>query len=106
LGGTTGIGSASLDVFLRRGAKVVFGDVNVEESEKQVQKLSSDRIKFLKTDITKYNDVVALFDLALETWERIDDSVSNAGLIERGNWVDLGLSLEEIKAVGLPVHHY
>jgi NAD(P)-dependent dehydrogenase (short-subunit alcohol dehydrogenase family) len=91
---------------LRRGAKVVFGDVNVEESEKQVQKLSSDRIKFLKTDITKYSGIVALFDLALKTWKRIDVAVSNAGIAERDNRVDLELSLEGAKTVSEPIRHY
>lgn len=79
---------------MKRGAKVVFGDVNVE-SERQVQKLSSGHVKFLKTDVTKYSSVVALFDLARKLGGRIDVAVSNAGLVERGNWVGPELSLDE-----------
>lgn len=91
------IGAAGLEVFLKRGAKVIFGDINVEENEQRLQKLSSGSSKFMTVDVTKYSDVVALPSFALKTWGRVDVAVSNAGSIKRGNWVDPELSLEEIK---------
>ena len=84
--------------FLKRGAKVIFGDVHVEESEQKLQKLSSSPPKFLRTDATKYSDVVTLFGFALKIWGRVDVAVSNADLIERGNWVDPEF-MGEVKSV-------
>ena len=80
---------------------MVFGDVNVNEARKQIQRLSSDKLQFLETDVTKYSDLIALFDLALKMFGRVDVAVSNAGVMEKGNWIDPELSLEEIKAVRL-----
>jgi len=98
-GGSSGIGAAAVEIFSKIGAKVVFGDVQVEEGKKQAEKLSSSNVKFVKTDVTKYADLITLFGTALDTYGRVDVAVSNAGVMEVGNWVDPELDLETIKEV-------
>jgi len=85
------------------GVKVVFGDIQAEAGEKQAQKLSTFPVKFLKTDVTKYEDLLALFDTALKTFGRADCAIANAGVVEVGNWVGPNLGLEGIKKV-YPTH--
>jgi NAD(P)-dependent dehydrogenase (short-subunit alcohol dehydrogenase family) len=77
----------------------VFGDIQAEASEKQAQKLSTFPVKFVRTDVTKYEDLLALFDTALKN----DCAISNAGVVEVGNWVDPNLDLEGIQKV-YPAH--
>jgi hypothetical protein len=52
--------------------KVVFGDIQIEAGEKQAQKLSSYHVKFVRTDVTKYNDLINLFGVALKEFGRVD----------------------------------
>jgi NAD(P)-dependent dehydrogenase (short-subunit alcohol dehydrogenase family) len=99
VGGGNGIGAATVEILCGLGAKVVFGDVQNVAGEKLVKKLSSSTVKFVKTDVTKYGDLIELFDTALQTFERIDCAISNAGVAEFGNWVNPELDLEGIKQV-------
>ncbi|TAQ83328.1 hypothetical protein B7494_g8346 [Chlorociboria aeruginascens] len=96
-GGSSGIGAASLPVFLSKGARVVFGDINITEGQKQVAKSASPNLKFVKTDVTKYEDLIALFDLAYRTWGRVDVALNIAGSQEVGNFVNTELTLEEVR---------
>jgi NAD(P)-dependent dehydrogenase (short-subunit alcohol dehydrogenase family) len=59
--------------------------------------LSPSIVKFVKTDLTKYTDLLAFCDAALETFGRIYCAISSAGVPDIGNWVDPGLGLEGIK---------
>jgi NAD(P)-dependent dehydrogenase (short-subunit alcohol dehydrogenase family) len=96
-GGSNGIGAATVERLCNLGAKVVFGDIQAEAAEKQAQKLSTFPVKFVRTDVTKYEDLIALFDTALKTFRKVDCAISNAGVVEIGNWVDPDLDLESIK---------
>jgi NAD(P)-dependent dehydrogenase (short-subunit alcohol dehydrogenase family) len=88
------------------GAKVVFGDIQSEARERQAQKLSTFPSNFVKTDVTKYDDLIALFDTALKTFGKVDCAIPNAGVVEIGNWVDPDLDLEAIKRATLYVSLY
>ena len=46
--------------------------------------LSSPNVEFIKMDLTKYDVLRVLFDMALKTFERIDCAISNAGVVEIG----------------------
>ena len=97
MGGSNGIGAATVKRLCNLGAKFVFGDIQAEAGEKQAQKLSTFPIKFVRTDVTKYEDLIALFDTALKVFGKVDCAISNAGIVEVGNRVDPGLDLESIK---------
>lgn len=57
------------------------------------------RIKFLTTDVTKYEDNLALFRLALKTYGRVDHAFSIAGIVEQGNLFDPDLTIESVEKV-------
>ncbi|MFC1916247.1 SDR family oxidoreductase [Chloroflexota bacterium] len=81
-GGSSGIGRACVLVFVREGAKVVVADVNVEggeETVKMVSELGGDSI-FIKTDVSKANDVEAMVNAAVKTYGRLDCALNNAGI--------------------------
>lgn len=42
-------------------------------------------VKFIRTDVTKYEDLIALFDTALKAFGKVDCAISNAGVVEIGN---------------------
>jgi NAD(P)-dependent dehydrogenase (short-subunit alcohol dehydrogenase family) len=100
-GGATGIGAATVQYLHVLGVKVVFGDINTEDGEKTAKQYPSQDVKFIRTDVTEYQDHIGLFDLALLSFGRVDFAISNAGAMEAGNFVNPHLSLEEIKKVDL-----
>ncbi|KAH6714356.1 putative 3-hydroxyacyl-CoA dehydrogenase [Leptodontidium sp. MPI-SDFR-AT-0119] len=74
-GGASGIGEALTHEATKRGAQVVFGDINTELGER-VASLSG--AAFVKCDVTSYQDVLSLFKEALRKHGRIDHAVANA----------------------------
>lgn len=54
---------------------------------------------FLRTDVTKYEDLITLFDVALEKYGKVDSAVSNAGVPETGDWFNPDLDLNSIRQV-------
>lgn len=98
LGGASGIGLSTISVLNQKGAIVVFGDISSGEA---IAKDFDQDVDFVKTDVTKYADLLALFDLALKKYGRVDCAISNAGAMEQGNWVNPDLDLEGIREVRL-----
>jgi NAD(P)-dependent dehydrogenase (short-subunit alcohol dehydrogenase family) len=77
-GGTSGIGAATVKLLLSHGAKVVFGDIAPPKDSQG---------DFLRTNVTKYEDNLALFKFAFEKYGRADHAViANAGVIEQPGW--------------------
>ncbi|KAJ5087105.1 hypothetical protein NUU61_008412 [Penicillium alfredii] len=106
-GGANGIGASLVQQCLQSGANVCFGDLDNISGERLLR-ISQDqfhpaeegmppRVVFQTTDVTNYQSVLALFDLAFETYRRIDHVVSAAGIIEIGNWFDFGLTMQTIR---------
>lgn len=93
---------------LESGASVCFGDLDNIAGESLVLKCRNDfhpeenqpaRAVFQTTDVTNYQSVLALFDLAFQTYKRIDHVVAAAGIVEIGNWFDFKLTLETVRQV-------
>lgn len=59
---------------------------------------SSGESHFVKTDVSDYASVVALFEKAWDLYHRVDIAISNAGVQEAGQWFDPSLTRETIKA--------
>lgn len=81
-GGTSGIGYATAEAFLERGAKVVISGRSVrrgEEAEARLREISSD-VAFRQCDTTSEEDVKALVDFAVETFGSLDIMFNNAGM--------------------------
>jgi NAD(P)-dependent dehydrogenase (short-subunit alcohol dehydrogenase family) len=79
-GGSSGIGRATALAFAKKGAKVVIADWKEnQETIDIIENLGSDAI-FVKCDVSKANDVKALFEKIITTFRRLDYAFNNAGI--------------------------
>lgn len=80
-GAAQGMGKTTAAVFLRAGAKVVIADVKAEQGEAVAQELSSlGEIRFVKTDISKSEDVQNLIAATVAAFGRLDIAINNAAM--------------------------
>ena len=85
-GGTSGIGLATAEAFLKKGAKVVISARNAKrgaEAEAKLKEISPD-VVFRQTDTSDEEDVRALVDFAVETFGSLDIMFNNAGIGMQG----------------------
>lgn len=81
-GAGSGLGLALAFAIGQQGAKLVLGDIN----QIALQKVAADltaldiQVVFNVCDVSQNVDQVALVQLALDTWERLDIAVNNAGI--------------------------
>ena len=72
----------------------------MEPAGKLVEQLSqagsSGKISFVKCDVTKYDDLYALFKTAHDKYGRVDHAVACAGIFEQGSWFDPALNVETV----------
>ncbi|KUJ13356.1 NAD(P)-binding protein [Mollisia scopiformis] len=78
-GASTGIGRATAQIAHASGANIVIGDWNVDEGRALVEELKQ-KVLFQKTDVTKWEDVLALFEAAHQRFGVIHAVLSNAGI--------------------------
>jgi len=98
-GAAAGIGRETALQFARHGAKVVIGDLNAKGSEELVEQITKGggNAVSMRTDVTNWDDQVALFELAMKKFDSVDVVVVNAGVTEIGQF-------ETVEVVnGLPV---
>ena len=81
-GGNAGIGRATALEFARNGAKVVISGRREKEGNEVVAeiKAAGGEAIFVKTDVSKENEVKALIDQTLATFGRLDFAFNNAGV--------------------------
>lgn len=81
-GGASGIGRAGALEFAKAGAKVVVADVDVaggEETVKQIRDMGGEAI-FVRTDVSKEEDVKAMVEAAEKQFGGLDYAFNNAGI--------------------------
>lgn len=81
-GGGSGIGRAASLLFARRGAKVIVADVaspGGEETAAMVKSTGGEAL-FVKTDVSRSEDVKAMVDKTIEAYGRLDFAFNNAGV--------------------------
>lgn len=83
-GASQGIGKATVEILVRNGANVVFGDVLKEAGEALASELG-DHAVFLPCDVSNWADLVHLFKIARQTFGDIHAVAANAGIIEQGD---------------------
>jgi len=86
-GGASGIGRATVKLFLEEGAKVVFGDVQDEHSRKLAHELG-ENVFFKHTDVAKEEDVKALIDFTTDKFDRLDCMYNNAAFSGASGMID------------------
>jgi 3-oxoacyl-[acyl-carrier protein] reductase len=80
-GGAQGIGFALAEAFVREGARVVLGDLDLAATQAAADKLGGqDVARAVKCDVTKADEVQALLDTALAVFGSLDVMVNNAGI--------------------------
>lgn len=68
--------------FLQEGAKVVIADINEDGAHETIKMApASTEIIFIKTDVTKKSDTIAMVDETVNTFGQIDILVNNAGIV-------------------------
>lgn len=83
-GAARGIGAELVKSFAQKGYKVV---INYLNSEQEARRLSqeitikgNERVLTIKTDVTKRNEVKAMFDQVMDKFGKVDILINNAGL--------------------------
>lgn len=84
-GASSGIGRATALAFAARGAKVVVADVDAKGGEATVDQIKESAVEavFVKTDVSRSEDVQGLVRKTVETYGRLDYALNNAG-VNRG----------------------
>jgi len=80
-GASSGLGEAAAIHLARHGAKLVLGARRLERLQALAKELSLGNDAVVQTDVTQYAQVKRLVDHAVETHERIDVLINNAGLM-------------------------
>ena len=83
-GGGSGIGRSTVLRFLQEASKVVFADYNAESGRKVLEEAVDlgfgDHVRFIKTDVAKELDVIAMFRCAEDNFGSLDIVFNNAGV--------------------------
>jgi NAD(P)-dependent dehydrogenase (short-subunit alcohol dehydrogenase family) len=83
----------------------VFGDIDEAAGNAKVAELTArdqsvaGQLIFVPTDITNYDHVYRLFQVAYEAFGRVDIAANIAGLAEIAGWFDPPGTLESVKMV-------
>jgi NAD(P)-dependent dehydrogenase (short-subunit alcohol dehydrogenase family) len=77
-GGASGIGEATVRLFLGEGASVVVADIQDERGQRLVKELGS-RVAYVHADVSREADVQTAVDSTVERYGRLDCLFNNAG---------------------------
>jgi NAD(P)-dependent dehydrogenase (short-subunit alcohol dehydrogenase family) len=77
-GGASGLGRATVELFLKEGAKVVIADVDTRGEE--LARTLGEAALFKQTDVARADDVQALVDFAVARFGGLHIMVNNAGI--------------------------
>jgi NAD(P)-dependent dehydrogenase (short-subunit alcohol dehydrogenase family) len=78
-GGASGLGRATVELFLKEGARVVIADLDAVRGEDLARTLGSAAL-FKRTDVASADDVQALVDFAVERFGGLHVMFNNAGI--------------------------
>ncbi len=77
-GAASGIGYASVEVFVEAGAQVVAADVSDAGAELE-ERFGADKVRFIKCDVTSKADLDATMKLCADSFGGVDALFNNAG---------------------------
>ena len=77
-GGSSGIGKATVKLFAKEGANVVFGDIQDDLGITIAEELGPS-VSYLHTNVRNESEIKALIDLAVEKYDHLDVMFNNAG---------------------------
>lgn len=81
-GSASGFGEATATLWAKEGAKLVLADWNAETGEKVAKKINDDggEATFIKTDVSKSEDVQRMVKTAVDKYGKLDIIFNNAGI--------------------------
>ena len=79
-GGASGLGRATADYFVQRGARVAIFDVNEDAGNTAVAELREDSALFCVTDVTSEESVAAAVEAVVEKFGAIHVNINCAGV--------------------------
>ena len=83
-GGASGMGRATVMRFLAEGAKVVVADFNEKSGQETLEQAKkagqANNVRFIRTDVAKEADIIAMIDCATSQFGRLDIVFNNAGV--------------------------
>ena len=85
-GAASGIGRAIAEKFISKGAKVIFSDINGDDS---LVSEFGEKALFIKCDISKSDEVEKMFDQVIERFGKLDIIVNSAGIGGLGGIVEV-----------------
>ena len=110
-GGASGIGAGTVRRFVEEGAKVLIADLDTDKGTALAAELGA-ATAFLRTDVSKEEDVAAMIAETTDRWGRIDVLFNNAGFggalgpIESTSLADYDLTMDVlVKSVFLGIKH-
>jgi NADP-dependent 3-hydroxy acid dehydrogenase YdfG len=86
-GGARGIGKATAQALVRKGAKVAIGDLDRELAESTAAELGGETLA-LELDVTRRDSFEGFLDQVEERLGSLDVLVNNAGIMPLGRFVD------------------
>ncbi len=86
-GGASGIGKASVKLFVKEGARVVIADILDDYGQSLAEEMGENAV-FLHTDVSQEDQIKASVDLAREKFGRLDCMFNNAGIPGAGGPID------------------
>src|SRR5205085_9332827 len=83
-GGAAGIGRATALAFAAAGARVVIADIDADGGEELAQQIirADGQARFVRCDVARDADHVAVVAFAVEAFGRLDCAFNNAGIEE------------------------
>ncbi len=82
-GGTSGIGEATVELFVSEGARVMIAARNADKGAQMVQALGPN-VRFVQADVAHEPEIKAAIDATVEAFGRLDCLFNNAGGGTRG----------------------
>lgn len=83
-GGASGIGRATVEKFVREGAKVLIVDINLDSAQRAVAEIEQlgfeDATAAAQADVSVYADIEAAVQRAVEVFGKLDVIFNNAGI--------------------------
>ncbi|MFX0186231.1 MAG: glucose 1-dehydrogenase [Candidatus Hodarchaeota archaeon] len=77
-GGASGIGNASVRLFIEEGAHIIFGDIQDDKGKALAEELGQNAMYF-HMNVRNESEIKAAIDLAVEKFGRLDIMFNNAG---------------------------
>ncbi len=79
-GGTGGLGREIVKAFCESACRIVINYFESEESAREIAEIMGDTVIAIKADVSRFDDVSKMGEVAYKKWGRMDALINNAGI--------------------------